>query len=74
MWRRLGLLLLCLALPVHAVTLEWRRMPIPIALTVGVEQVIHLPQDVAIGLPPMLNNPQMFRALSTGGSLYVMAL
>jgi integrating conjugative element protein (TIGR03749 family) len=68
------LLLLCLALPVHATTLEWRRLPIPVYMTVGVERVIHLPQEAAIGLPSALNNPQVFRALSTGGSLYLMAL
>lgn len=58
----------------QADTVVWRQSPIPVELVVGVEQLIRLPANAEIGLPPALANPQMFRTLVTGGMAYWTAL
>ena len=58
----------------HAATVVWRKTPINIDLIVGVEQMIILPQDGAVGLPPELSNTTIFRTLVTGGTAYWTAL
>lgn len=58
----------------HAATVVWRKTPINIDLIVGVEQMIILPQDGAVGLPPELSNTNIFRTLVTGGTAYWTAL
>jgi len=58
----------------QANTVVWRQSPIPVELVVGVEQLIRLPANAEIGLPPVLANPQMFRTLVTGGMAYWTAL
>ncbi len=60
------------ALAVQSVV--WDKTPIRINLIVGVEQMIHLPDDGQIGLPPSLANPGMFAALYVGKTAYWRAL
>lgn len=57
-----------------ATTVVWRKTPITVELIVGVEQLVMLPQDGAVGLPPELGNPNLFRTLVTGGTAYWTAL
>ena len=58
----------------QAATVVWRKTPINVDLVVGVEQMIILPQDGAVGLPPELSNSNLFRTLVTGGTAYWTAL
>jgi len=58
----------------HATTVVWHKTPISLDLVVGVEQMVRLPQDGAVGLPPELSNAQVFRTLVTGGTVYWTAL
>ncbi len=60
----------------HAIaeTRIWRKVPLRVDLVVGVEQMLILPQDAAVGLPPALSNSNVFRTLATGGALYWTAL
>lgn len=58
----------------NAATVAWRKTPINVDLVVGVEQMIILPQDGAVGLPPELSNTNLFRTLVTGGTAYWTAL
>ena len=57
-----------------AATVVWQKTPINIDLVVGVEQMVVLPRDGAVGLPPELSNPNIFRTLVTGGTAYWTAL
>ena len=63
-----------LASTASATTVVWRKTPISVELIVGVEQMVVLPQDGAVGLPPALGNPHLFRTLVTGGTAYWTAL
>ena len=63
-----------LSVAAGADTVVWRKTPIAVDLVVGVEQMIILPQDGAVGLPPALSNPNLFRTLVTGGTAYWTAL
>lgn len=58
----------------NAATVVWRKTPINVDLVVGVEQMVMLPRDGAVGLPPELSNTQVFRTLVTGGTAYWTAL
>ena len=58
----------------HGATVVWRKTPINVDLVVGVEQMLILPQDAAVGLPPELSNTNLFRTLVTGGTAYWTAL
>ena len=58
----------------RAETHIWRKTPITVELIVGVEQMLTLPADGAVGLPPRLANANVFRTLATGGAVYWMAL
>jgi integrating conjugative element protein (TIGR03749 family) len=58
----------------NAATVAWKKTPINVDLVVGVEQMIILPQDGAVGLPPALSNTNVFRTLVTGGTAYWTAL
>lgn len=58
----------------NAVTVAWRKTPINVDLVVGVEQMVILPQDGAVGLPAELSNTNVFRTLVTGGTAYWTAL
>lgn len=58
----------------QAGTVVWKKTPIPLELVVGVEQMVVLPTDAAIGLPPALANTAVFRTLVTGGTAYWTAL
>ena len=51
-----------------AATVVWRKTPINVDLVVGVEQMVVLPHDGAVGLPQELANTQLFRTLVTGGT------
>ena len=70
------LVLLCLAAgsvlsgAAHAETVVWRKTPIAVELVVGVEQLLILPGNAEVGLPPALTNPNVFRTLVTGGAAY----
>lgn len=74
------LVLLCLAVAsvqsgvIHAETVVWRKTPIAVELVVGVEQLLILPTNAKVGLPPVLTNPNVFRTLVTGGAAYWTAL
>jgi integrating conjugative element protein (TIGR03749 family) len=59
---------------VSAATVVWRKTPINIDLVVGVEQMVILPRDGAVGLSPELGNTNVFRTLVTGGTAYWTAL
>ncbi|MCB1675162.1 MAG: TIGR03749 family integrating conjugative element protein [Halioglobus sp.] len=69
-----ALLWSAMAATASAATVVWRKTPITVELIVGVEQLVVLPEDGAIGLPPELGNPDVFRTLVTGGTAYWMAL
>lgn len=58
----------------NAATVAWKKTPINVDLVVGVEQMVILPQDGAVGLPPALSNTNVFRTLVTGGAAYWTAL
>jgi integrating conjugative element protein (TIGR03749 family) len=58
----------------QAATVMWKKTPIPVDLVVGVEQMVVLPRDGAVGLPPELANANIFRTLVTGGTAYWTAL
>lgn len=71
------LLLVALMLSQHASAVHsvvWDRTVIRINLTVGVEQVVYFPADGAVGLPPTLANPSVFRTLFAGQTAYWKAL
>jgi len=76
LYRLLVIIVLCqlLASTVNAATVPWRKTPINVDLVVGVEQMVILPRDGAVGLPPALANTQVFRTLVTGGTAYWTAL
>ena len=69
-----AVLLAVTAAPTQAGTVVWKKTPIPLELVVGVEQMVVLPTDAAIGLPPALANTAVFRTLVTGGTAYWTAL
>jgi integrating conjugative element protein (TIGR03749 family) len=69
-----GLLLELLAPVSVAATRVWRQVPIRVDLVVGVEQLLVLPDNGTVGLPPALANPGVFRTLVTGGTAYWTAL
>ncbi len=69
----LGMLLGAIA-GARADTVVWRKTPIPVELVVGVEQMLMLPANADVGLPPVLANPNVFRTLVTGGTAYWTAL
>ena len=59
----------------HAVrSIAWDRTAIPLQLVVGVEQMVHFPDDGDVGLPPTLANTDIFRTLFTGKTAYWTAL
>ena len=58
----------------QAETVVWRKTPIALELVVGVEQLLILPSNAEVGLPPALTNPNVFRTLVTGGAAYWTAL
>ena len=78
--RMRGMVLLCLAAgglligAAQAETVVWRKTPIAVELVVGVEQLLILPSNAEVGLPPALTNPNVFRTLVTGGAAYWTAL
>lgn len=57
-----------------AKTAVWRKTPITVELVVGVEQLLMLPANADVGLPPVLSNSNVFRTLVTGGAAYWTAL
>ena len=69
-----GILLSLLCATTNAATVIWRQLPIKVDLVVGVEQMVVLPQNGAVGLPPELANTSVFRTLVTGGTAYWTAL
>ncbi len=70
----IGMALTVIATTTQAGTVVWKKTPIPVDLVVGVEQMVVLPQDGAVGLPPALANTHIFRTLVTGGTAYWTAL
>jgi integrating conjugative element protein (TIGR03749 family) len=70
----IALMLTMVAVTASAGTVAWRKAPINVDLVVGVEQMVILPQDGAVGLPPELSNRNVFRTLVTGGTAYWTAL
>ena len=70
----IALMLTMVAATASAGTVAWRKAPINVDLVVGVEQMVILPQDGAVGLPPELSNRNVFRTLVTGGTAYWTAL
>lgn len=52
-------------------TLEWKRLPLPIALNVGQERVIFVDRDVRIGVPAELT--EQLHIQSVDGAVYLKA-
>lgn len=73
-WTLIAWICMTLSGPLQAGTVVWRKTPIPVDLVVGVEQMVVLPTDGAVGLPPALGNSNIFRTLVTGGTAYWTAL
>ena len=69
-----AVMLMVMAAQSQAGTVVWKKTPIPMDLVVGVEQMVVLPTDGAVGLPPELANTNIFRTLVTGGTAYWTAL
>jgi len=70
----IGMALAALSGITQAATVVWKKTPIAVDLVVGVEQMVILPADGAVGLPPELANTNLFRTLVTGGTAYWTAL
>jgi len=70
----IGMALAALSGATQAATVVWKKTPIAVDLVVGVEQMVILPADGAVGLPPELANTNFFRTLVTGGTAYWTAL
>lgn len=68
-----GLILtLCLAGYAKAVEIQhWERIPLAVPLTVGVERIVFVDQNVRVGVPRPLTDK--LRIQSTGGALYLLA-
>lgn len=68
---RFLLSLVCLAaLPAQAVELvKWERIPLPVALHVGLERIVFVNRNVRVGFPPELKGK--LRVQSTGGAVYL---
>ncbi len=63
------------SMPSHAVrTMVWDKTVIPLRLVVGVEQMLHFEGSVSPGLTELLNDQDIFRAMSTNGTVYLTAL
>ena len=62
------------AMPVQAGTVVWRNLPITLDLVVGGEQMILLPGNGSVGLPPPLSSQQVLKTLSNNGTVYLTAL
>lgn len=66
-----------LSLPLSAAnarTVIWDKDVLPIALVVGVEQLVHFEGEVAPGLTPLLSKKDFFRVLSSNGTVYMTAM
>lgn len=58
----------------QANTVVWRNRPITLDLVVGVEQMIMLPGNGSVGLPPPLSSERVLKTLSNNGTVYLTAL
>ncbi|EJR7283343.1 TIGR03749 family integrating conjugative element protein [Citrobacter freundii] len=66
------LLILLVALPLHAVELvKWERIPLPVALNTGQERIIFVDRNVRVGYPAALEGK--LRIQSSNGTLYLLA-
>ncbi|EDV0904417.1 TIGR03749 family integrating conjugative element protein [Salmonella enterica subsp. salamae] len=66
------LLLLLIALPLHAVELvKWERIPLPVALNIGQERIVFVDRNVRVGYPAALEGK--LRIQSSNGTLYLLA-
>ncbi|WP_253684706.1 TIGR03749 family integrating conjugative element protein [Edwardsiella tarda] len=66
------LLLLLVALPLHAVELvKWERIPLPVALNIGQERIVFVDRNVRVGYPAALEGK--LRIQSSNGTLYLLA-
>jgi integrating conjugative element protein (TIGR03749 family) len=63
---------LALASPGHAVELlRWRRLPLPVPLTVGEERIVFIDRNVRVGVPGEVG--ERLRVQSAGGAIYLRA-
>ena len=72
----LGLALWLFQVPVHAASesterIEWKKTPIRLVLTVGVERQVEFPSSVKVGVPRNLQ--PLLRTQSVNGMVYLMA-
>ena len=72
----LGLALWLFKVPVHAASesterIEWKKTPIRLVLTVGVERQVEFPSSVKVGVPGNLQ--PLLRTQSVNGMVYLMA-
>lgn len=66
------LLILLVALPLHAVELvKWERIPLPVALNIGQERIVFVDRNVRVGYPAALEGK--LRIQSSNGTLYLLA-
>lgn len=66
------LLILLVALPLHAVELvKWERIPLPVALNTGQERIVFVDRNVRVGYPAALEGK--LRIQSSNGTLYLLA-
>lgn len=66
------LLILLIALPLHAVELvKWERIPLPVTLNIGQEQIVFVDRNVRVGYPAALEGK--LRIQSSNGTLYLLA-
>ncbi|EEB3911836.1 TIGR03749 family integrating conjugative element protein [Salmonella enterica] len=67
-----ALLILLLALPLHAVELvKWERIPLPVVLNIGQERIVFVDRNVRVGYPAALEGK--LRIQSSNGTLYLLA-
>lgn len=66
------LLILLVALPLHAVELvKWERIPLPVELNTGQERIVFVDRNVRVGYPAALEGK--LRIQSSNGTLYLLA-
>ncbi|MDA3922337.1 MAG: TIGR03749 family integrating conjugative element protein [Salinisphaera sp.] len=49
---------------------HWKRTPIQVNLPVGTERIVVFGDDVRVGLPSAIADPEQLRVQSTGGAVY----
>ena len=70
----MGLATLCVVTAAQATDIRhWKRTPIDVHLPVGTERIVVFGDQVRVGLPPELADPETLRVQSTNGAIYLKA-